>query len=290
MINKMPADILDTIDIDDGEVAIAPVAIALEAKDTALVAAAKDGNVRAFEALVKRHQRRFLRIAQRVTRNREDAQDVVQKSFQKAFLHLCKFEERASFSTWMTRIVVNEAAVCLRANRRVRVVGIDELSPREEPAVGFEFLDLCPSPEQSYSQREAERMLSFAIRQLPPGVRTTIKLCYLDERSLTETAQMMGLSVSAVKSRLLRGRTKLRETLRHSARPAGTIKYESFETSAHANAGSPSSAARLAAAKAKGGPYGDNSSGSCVHCPRLADPRRPGRWKRIGPFSMSRVE
>jgi RNA polymerase sigma-70 factor, ECF subfamily len=288
MINKMPTDILDTL--DDSEVVVAPVVIALETEDIVLVAAAKSGNVRAFEVLVKRHERRFLRLAQRVTRNREDAQDVVQKSFQKAFLHLCKFEERASFSTWMTRIVINEAAMCLRANRRVRVVGIDELSPREEPAVGFEFPDSCPSPEQSYSQQETERMLSFAIRQLPPGVRTAIKLCYLDERSLKESAQLMGLSVAAVKSRVLRGRRKLHQTLKRFVEPRQTLVRESFETSAHANAGSPSSAARLAAAKAKGGAYGDNSSGSCAHRPSLADPRRTKRWKRIGPFSVNRVE
>jgi RNA polymerase sigma-70 factor, ECF subfamily len=172
-----------------------------------------------------------------VTRNREDAEDVVQKSFQKAFLHLHKFEERASFSTWLTRIVINEAAMCLRARRRVRVVGIDELSPREEPAVGFEFPDSCPSPEQSYSQQEAERMLSFAIRQLPPGIRTAIKLCYLDERPLKESAQVMGLSVAAVKSRVLRGRRKLHQMLKRFVRPVRTFVRESFETSAHANAG-----------------------------------------------------
>jgi RNA polymerase sigma-70 factor (ECF subfamily) len=237
--NTMPSDILDTIDTDGREIAIAPVAIAPEAKDTALVAAARSGSTRAFDVLVKRHTRKFLRIAQRVTRNREDAQDVVQKSFQKAFVHVRKFEERSSFSTWMTRIVVNEAAMYLRANRRIRVVGIDELTPREEEAaLGFQIPDSCPSPEQNYSRREVERMLSFAIRQLPQGLRTAIQLCYLDERSLTETAQMLGLSVSAVKSRVLRGRTKLRETLRRFARPARTFRYESFEISAHANAGS----------------------------------------------------
>jgi RNA polymerase sigma-70 factor, ECF subfamily len=287
MINKMPADILDTF--DGSEAVVAPMVIALGTEDIVLVAAAKGGNVRAFEVLVKRHERRFLRIAQRVTRNREDAQDVVQKSFQKAFLHLYKFEERASFSTWMTRIVVNEAAMCLRANRRVRVVGIDELSPREEPVVGFEFPDSCLSPEQSYSQWEAERMLSFAIRQLPPGVRTAIKLCYLDERSLKESAQLMGLSVAAVKSRVLRGRRKLHQTLKRFVEPVRTLVCESFETSAHANEGSPSSAARLTAAKAKGGPYGDNSSGGCAHRPSLADSRRPRRWKQIGPFSVNRA-
>ena len=244
MINKMPAsDILDNALRIDSEVVVAPMVIALETEDIVLVAAAKGGNVHAFEVLVKRHERRFLRIAQRVTRNREDAQDVVQKSFQKAFVHVHEFEERSSFSTWMARIVVNEAIMCLRENRRIRVVEIDALSPREEPAVGFEFPDSCPSPEQSCSQQEAERMLSFAIRQLPPGVRTAIKLCYLDERSLTETAKMMGLSVSAVKARLQRGRTKLRETLRRFARPAGAFKYEPFEISAHTNAGSSSHAA-----------------------------------------------
>ena len=239
----MPTDISDSIEIEDSEVAIAPVAVALEAKDAVLVAAAKKGSLPAFEVLVKRHERRMLRLAQRVTRNREDAQDVVQKSFQKAFVHLYRFEERASFSTWMTRIVINEAAMCLRANRRVRVVGIDELAPNE--AIGFQIPDSYPSPEQNYSWQETERMLSFAIRQLSPGIRMAIKLCYLDERPLKETAQMMGISASAVKSRVLRGRTKLRETLRRFARPARTFRYEWLETSAHANAGSPSSAVRL---------------------------------------------
>jgi RNA polymerase sigma-70 factor, ECF subfamily len=287
MINKMPTDILGTL--DDREVVVAPMVIALETEDVVLVAAAKGGNVHAFEVLVKRHERRFLRLAQRVTGNREDAEDVVQKSFQKAFVHLYKFEERASFSTWMTRIVINEAAMCLRANRRGRVVGIDELSPREEPAVGFELPDSCPSPEQSYSHQEAERLLSFAIRQLPPGVRTAIKLCYLDERSLKESAQLMGLSVGAVKSRVLRGRRKLHQTLKRFVRPVRKFVPEPFETSADAEAGSPSSPARLAAAKAKGGPHGDNSSRSCAHRPSLADPRRPRPWKRIGPFSVNRA-
>lgn len=287
MVDQMLTDILDTP--DDSEAVVTPMVIALETEDVVLVAAAKGGNVRAFEVLVKRHERRLLRIAQRVTRNREDAQDVVQNGFQKAFRHLRKFEERASFSTWMTRIVINEAAMCLRANRRARVVGIDQLSPREEPAVGFEFPDSCPSPEQSYSQQEAERMLSFAIRQLPPGSRTAIKLCYLDERSLKESAQLMGLSVAGVKSRALRGRRKLHQTLKRFVRPVRKFVRDSFETSAHANAGSPSSPERLAAAKAKGGPHGDNSSGGCAHRLSLADPRRPGRWKRIGPFSVNRA-
>ncbi len=92
----MPTDILDSL--DDSAAAIAPLTIVAEAKDTALVAAAKSGSTGAFDILVKRHTRKFLRVAQRRNRNREDAQDVVQKSFQKAFVHVSKFEERASFS------------------------------------------------------------------------------------------------------------------------------------------------------------------------------------------------
>lgn len=237
----MPTDILETL--DESKSAIVPAAIALKEKDTVIVAAAKNGNIRAFEVLVMRHGRRFLRLAQRVTRNREDAQDVVQKSFQKAFVHLHKFEERASFSTWMTRIVINEAALCLRANRRVRGVGIDELAPREEPAVGFQIPDSSPNPEQTYSRHEAERMLSLAIRQLPTGLRTAIQLSYLDERSLTETAQMMGLSVQAVKARVLRGRRRLHKMLKRLVRSARTIRYESFEISARGDAASLSSQA-----------------------------------------------
>jgi RNA polymerase sigma-70 factor, ECF subfamily len=281
--NTMPTDISYGTEIDDGEVAIAPIAVALEAKDAVLVAAAKKGSLPAFEVLVQRHERRMLRLAQRVTRNREDSQDVVQRSFQKAFVHLHRFEERASFSTWMTRIVVNEASMCLRANRRVRVVGIDELAPHEEPAVGFQIPDSHPSPEQNYSWQETETMLSFAIRQLSPGIRTAIKLCYLDERPLKETAQMMGISASAVKSRVLRGRRKLHKTLKRFLRPARTFACDSFETSAHGNAGSPWSAVRWAAAKPNGGGHDDNSSGSGAHHLSLAVPRS-GRWKRIEPF------
>jgi RNA polymerase sigma-70 factor, ECF subfamily len=284
----MPTDILDSIEIDGREGAIAPVGGGVEAKDPVLVAAAKRGSIRAFDLLVNRHQGRILRIALRVIHNREDAEDIVQKSLQKAFVHLRGFEERASFSTWLTRIVINEAAMCLRKNRYARTIGIDDLARPEEPAIGFPISDSCLSPEQSYARQEAERMLFFAIGRLPPGLRTAIKLCYLDERSLKESAQMMGLSVAAVKARVLRGRRKLRETLKRFVRPARTFGFESFVIGAHVNAGSPSSAAPLVAVKSIGGRHGDNSSRSRADRLSVAVPRQPRRWKRIEPFSVSR--
>src|ERR1700678_1952314 len=112
---NMLADVLDRIDENDE--AVFPDDILPKADDKALVAAAKSGSVGAFEVLVKRHQGRILRVAQRVTRNREDAQDIVQQSLQKAFGHLHTFEERSSFSTWLTRIAINEGIMCLRRRR-----------------------------------------------------------------------------------------------------------------------------------------------------------------------------
>src|SRR6267142_2189651 len=85
--------------------------------DSALVAAAKRGDTQAFEELVLRHKQRVLAVAQRITNNREDAEDVAQESFHKAFLHLDAFQERSRFSTWLTRIAMNEAFMLLRRRR-----------------------------------------------------------------------------------------------------------------------------------------------------------------------------
>src|SRR2546427_13273016 len=90
--------------------------------DGALVAAAKRGDTRAFEELVLRHKRRVLAVAQRITNNREDAEDVMQESFHKAFAHLDSFQEKSQFSTWLTRIAMNESFMLLR--RRRGIVGV----------------------------------------------------------------------------------------------------------------------------------------------------------------------
>jgi RNA polymerase sigma-70 factor, ECF subfamily len=200
--------------VADNEVAFVPSSSLADREDIVLVAAAKSGSGHAFELLVERHARKIRRVAERVTGNREDAEDIVQQTFQKAFVHLQKFEGRSSFSTWLTRIAINEALMCLRANRRASAVLIDELNTDEGSAFGLQIPDLGPSPERAYSQKERERILSFAVDQLAPGIRTAIQLRHLDERSIKESAQMMGVSVAAVKSRVLRGRRKLRETLR----------------------------------------------------------------------------
>jgi RNA polymerase sigma-70 factor, ECF subfamily len=184
------------------------------ANDAALVAAAKAGDARAFEILVRRYQRRIHAVALRFTRVREDAEDVVQQSFQKAFVHLCKFEGKSSFSTWLTRIAINEGLMLLRKRRGLREIAIDDSSETEDSDLGSEIPDSATSPENRYLQQEQRRILFAAIMQLNPRTRRAVALRELGELSTEETARALGLSVSAVKTRVFHARRKLREALR----------------------------------------------------------------------------
>jgi RNA polymerase sigma-70 factor, ECF subfamily len=281
---NMPADVLDRIDEIDG--AIVPDDILPKAEDRVLVAAAKSGSIGAFEVLVRRHQARILRVAQRVTRNREDAEDIVQQSFQKAFGHLHKFEERSSFSTWLTRIAINEAIMCLRRHR-ARAVWVDALTPSKEAALTLQIPDSSASPERNYARVEIERFLFFAINQLTPGVRTAIQLCDLEEHSLKESAHMMGLSVTAVKSRVSRGRRELRKTLKRLVTPAALFGRESFD--GEATSGPRPRTARLVRATPDGGCDGDDLLGNRAGGFGPPLPRWTWKWKRIKSFSLNRV-
>jgi RNA polymerase sigma-70 factor (ECF subfamily) len=185
-------------------------------EDALLVAAAKARDTRAFELLVERHERKIFSVAQRITHNREDAEDVVQQTFQKAFIHLRKFERKSSFYTWLTRIAINEALMLLRRKRGSREVPVEESSMKAGSALPLEFLDSAPNPEDSCLDREQEQVLSVALNKLRPGIRKAIELRDLGELSTGETALVMGLSVSAVKGRVFHGRRKLRETLSQS--------------------------------------------------------------------------
>ena len=214
----MPTKLADNI--DSGEAAIAFIDNIPRKEDMTLVAAAKNGNRKAFEILVKRHQQRIFFVARRITRRREDAEDVVQQSFQKAFTHLRKFEGRSSFSTWLTRIAITEALMILRRSRGFREVLIDDLNGNEETTAPLELPDSSPDPEAIYSQQESAAMLFLAMNELPAGTRRAIQLHELDERSSEETARMLGISLAALKGRMFHGKRKLRERLNHLIRPA----------------------------------------------------------------------
>jgi len=185
---------------------------AVEDSDRGLVAAAKRGETHAFEKLVVRHKLRVLAVAQRITNNREDAEDAAQECFHKAFLHLGDFQEKAQFSTWLTRIVMNEAFMLLRRRRGVFEV-LPENSDDDGKFAAAAFVDQNPSPEESCWRRERRELLNKAINRLGPKIRRTILLRNIEERSAEETAQILGTSITAVKARVFQGRRKLRGTL-----------------------------------------------------------------------------
>jgi RNA polymerase sigma-70 factor, ECF subfamily len=178
----------------------------------ALVTAAKSGDTHAFEKLMSRHKQRVFAMALRITKNREDAEDVVQESFHKAFLHLGSFQQASQFSTWLTRITFNEAYMVLR--RRRRVPEVLPLTP--DDSVNFvpqAFVDQSPNPEESCRRREHSELLTNAINRLRPTIRKTMWLRMVEECSVAETAQLLDTSVSAVKSRVCRGRRELSGTV-----------------------------------------------------------------------------
>jgi RNA polymerase sigma factor (sigma-70 family) len=191
-----------------------PAAFTASATDEVLVAAAKNRDESAFETLVRRYRPRIFGLTLRYTRTREDAEDVAQQAFHKAFVYLKNFEGKSSFSTWLTRIAINEALMGLRNARAQRETAFDDLSDNDGTEPHFEVPDASPDPEAIYLQQEEARILSAAMRQLTPRLRTVIELKELRELSTQETARHVGLSVAAVKARVFHGRRKLRRHIR----------------------------------------------------------------------------
>jgi len=182
-------------------------------EELALVQAAKRGDDSAFEELVRRYDRNVFRIAQHITQNREDAEDVVQDAFLKAYGNLHQFQGQSKFYTWLVRIAVNEALMKLRRRRPERTVSLDEDVKTEDDSLPREVADWSPNPEQLYGTSELGDILKKTIQGLSPGFRTVFVLRDVEGLSTEETAEMLNLSVPAVKSRLLRARLQLRERL-----------------------------------------------------------------------------
>jgi len=182
-------------------------------EESLLVAAARSGDIGAFESLVRRYDRNVFRIAQHITQNREDAEDVVQDAFLKAYQNLGQFQGQSKFYTWLVRIAVNEALMRLRRRRPERMVSIDEDVKTEDDSMPREIADWSPNPEQQYTQAELKDILGKTIQGLPPSFRTVFVLRDVEGLSTEETASALELSVPAVKSRLLRARLQLRERL-----------------------------------------------------------------------------
>ena len=175
-----------------------------------LLAAAKQGQTEAFGALCEPLARKLVQSAQRITRNREDAEDALQDAFMSAFIHIKNFDGRSSFSTWLTRIAINSALMTLRKKRSSREIPI---GCGEANGVGWDVPDPSANPEKLYAQREKQRILREAICELRPTIRQAVEI-QLRELSMEETAGMIGVSVAAAKGRLFHGRRALRKAFR----------------------------------------------------------------------------
>jgi RNA polymerase sigma-70 factor (ECF subfamily) len=181
--------------------------------EAAVVALAREGDTRAFSELVRRYEGKIFRLAQHVTQNREDAEDVLQETFMKAYEHLDQFQGNSKFYTWIVRIAVNQALMKLRRRKTDRSVSLDEAIDTGEDTVVREIAAWDEDPEDRYSREELGKILDTAVQSLDPPYRTVFQLRDIDELSTEETAEALGLSVPAVKSRLLRARLQLREKL-----------------------------------------------------------------------------
>jgi RNA polymerase sigma-70 factor (ECF subfamily) len=181
--------------------------------ESTLVAQARDGDTRAFGELVRRYEGKIFRLAQHITQNREDAEDVLQETFMKAYEHLDQFQGNSKFYTWIVRIAVNQALMKLRRRKTDKSVSLDETIDTGEDTIVREIAAWDENPEQKFSREELGGVLDTAIESLEPLYRSVFVLRDIEELSTEETAEALSLSVPAVKSRLLRARLQLREKL-----------------------------------------------------------------------------
>jgi len=195
--------------IDSAKLAVRGVAD----DDLDLVHASKNGDVAAFEQLVKRYDGKLLRIAQSITHNREDSQDAVQEAFLKAYQHLSAFREDSKFSTWLFRITVNQSLMKLRKQRTTREASLDEDFQAEGDILPIEVTDWAPNPEQLYWASELRDILIKCLEELSPILRMVFVLRDIEGLTIDQTVEVLNVSETAVKARLWRARLQLRESL-----------------------------------------------------------------------------
>jgi RNA polymerase sigma-70 factor, ECF subfamily len=178
------------------------------AEEAVLLTAARMGHPTAFGDLVQGHTRRLRRIAFRITRNREDAEDAVQECFKNALTHLDTFRGQSRFSTWLTRIALNAALMKIR--RRHRELRVDDSVDTLLALKWDHIASPSPTPEQSYCRQELESILIDEIARLRPRLRGPVVLCHMEGRMAQDAAKALGISNSAFKARLRRARLALR--------------------------------------------------------------------------------
>jgi RNA polymerase sigma factor (sigma-70 family) len=189
-----------------------PIGITADTPDIFLVAAAKDGDHQAYAELCRRHSKQIRRTILRITHDVADAEDMLQETLLKAYVHIGRFEGRCAFSSWVTRIAINSALMLSRKKRSHYVYslegGVDgDDFKLPEPA------ETSHNPEESCILNALENECVRAIRYLSPTLRVVAQIRYRKDASVAQIAEMLGISESAVKSRLLRARSKIRTHL-----------------------------------------------------------------------------
>ncbi len=175
--------------------------------------ALRAGDRAEFARLVETYSNIIYRLAIKMLKDPQDAEDVLQETFLKAYRHLSGFDGRSSLSTWLYRIATNEALMALR-KRKFKTVSIDEPVDDDEPLQApVEIVDWCCLPEHEMMSSEARTHLDLAIDMLSPALRAVFVLRDIQGLSTQETADVLGLTEEAVKTRLSRARLKLREVL-----------------------------------------------------------------------------
>jgi RNA polymerase sigma factor (sigma-70 family) len=202
--------------------------VAEGAPDTTLVEAAQHGQSGAFAELCERYIQQLRRTAHRITRCHEDAEDAVQDALMSAFVHLRDFDGRSTFSTWLTRIAINSALMILRKKRNSVLVSMDDTENRGVLWVTHQTVDRAPNPERHYAQREREKLLNKAIRRLRPTLREVVEIQQRQDGSMRETADTIGISVTAAKARLFHAKAALRKSsvlrLMHQPRSSSQMR------------------------------------------------------------------
>src|SRR5260370_3281863 len=193
--------------------------------ESVLLARAREGDLAAFNELVNHYSRKIYRLAKHITQNDEDAEDVLQETFLKAFEHLSDFQGQSKFYTWIVRIAVNESLMKLRKRKSDRTVPLDEPLDTGEDTVVREIAVWDENPEQQYSREELGKILEESVETLKPAFRTVFVLRDIEELSTEETAEALGISVPAVKSRLLRARVQLSARLTRIFKRKGEVLF-----------------------------------------------------------------
>jgi RNA polymerase sigma-70 factor, ECF subfamily len=186
-------------------------------EDDALVILAQRGDNSAFAQLVDRHYSSCLKLATSILRDLPDAEDEVQNACWKAYEHIQQFQRDAKFSTWLTRIVVNQCLMRLRQQRRTKLVYLEDMVAEDARAMELPADGI--SPEAELGNTQVAEVLHGEIRRIPPLLRNVFLLRDVQELPMQDVAEKLGISVAAAKSRLLRARSELRNRLRkHEAR------------------------------------------------------------------------